>query len=55
MGKLIDELSVYYGLAISRHKNLIEDMKTAIWATLKHKSSTDAKPQHENCPSGPSS
>lgn len=54
-GKLIDELSVYYGLAISRHKNSIEDIKTAIWATLKHKSSTDAKPQHENCPSGPSS
>lgn len=54
-GKLIDELSVYYGLAIRRHKNSIEDMKTAIWATSKHKSSTDAKPQHENCPPGPSS
>jgi len=29
-GKLIDKLSVYYGLAIRRHKNSIEDMKTAI-------------------------
>ena len=25
-------------------------MKTAIWATLKHKSSTDTNPQHDSCP-----
>jgi len=30
-------------------------MKTAIWSTLKHKSSTNTKPQHENYPPGPSS
>ncbi|XP_071653036.1 uncharacterized protein [Temnothorax longispinosus] len=50
--KLIDELSIYYGLAIRRHANSAEDMKKEIWATLKHKSSTDEKPQHDNCPPG---
>ncbi|XP_071568778.1 uncharacterized protein [Temnothorax nylanderi] len=50
-GKLIDELSIYYGLAICRHcNNTIEEMRKAIWATLRHKLSTDAKPQHEDCP-----
>lgn len=53
--KLIDELSMYYGLAIRRNKDSVENMKTEIWATLLHKSSTDAKPQHENCPPGPNS
>ncbi|XP_036148684.1 uncharacterized protein LOC118647819 [Monomorium pharaonis] len=53
--KLIDELSVYYGLAIRRHKDSKEEMKTAIWATLKHKCSTDNNPQHDNCPPGPNS
>lgn len=28
--KLIDELTVYYGLAIRRHSNSIEEMKNAI-------------------------
>ena len=27
-------------------------METAIWATLKHKSSTDTNPQHDSCPLG---
>ncbi|EFN73762.1 hypothetical protein EAG_00480, partial [Camponotus floridanus] len=54
-GKLIDELSIYYGLAIRRHCNSIEDMKKAIWATLYHKISTDEKPQHHFCPEGPKS
>ncbi|KOC63054.1 hypothetical protein WH47_04908 [Habropoda laboriosa] len=53
--KLIDELSVYYGLAIRRNKNSKEDMKKEIWATLKHKSSTNENPQHEDCPPGPES
>ncbi|KYN08308.1 hypothetical protein ALC62_00710 [Cyphomyrmex costatus] len=35
--KLIDELSVFYGLAIRRNSNSAENMKKAIWATLKHK------------------
>ncbi|XP_011641370.1 uncharacterized protein LOC105429853 [Pogonomyrmex barbatus] len=49
---LIDELSVYYGLAIMRNKDSVNDMKKAICATLQHKSSTDENPQHDNCPSG---
>lgn len=54
-GKLIDELTIYYGLAIRRHCNSIEDMKKAIWATLYHKISTNEKPQHHLCPEGPRS
>lgn len=51
-GKLIDELTIYYGLAIRRHSNSLNDMKEAIWATLYHKISTDEKPQHQFCPEG---
>lgn len=54
-GNLIDELSVYYGLAIIKNKDSTEGMSRAIWATLQHKSSTDANPQHDNCPPGPDS
>ena len=50
--ELIDELSVFYGLAIRRKKDSVKDTKTAIWATLKHKSSTDTNPQHDSCPPG---
>ena len=50
--KLIDELTVYYGLAIRRFPNSVEEMKNAIWATFFHKMSTDKKPQHDKCPSG---
>lgn len=50
--KLIDELSIYYGLAIRRNTDCIEDMKKEIWATLYHKLSTDEKSQHDKCPSG---
>lgn len=51
-GKLIDELSIYYGLAIRRNPDSIEKMRNDIWATLSHKLSTDAQPQHEKCPEG---
>lgn len=30
--KLIDELTVYYGLATRRFSNSVEEMKNAIWA-----------------------
>lgn len=50
--KLIDELTVYYGLAIRRHSESKEEMKNAIWATFLHKISTNDKPQHHLCPSG---
>lgn len=51
--KLIDELIVYYGLAIRRSINTSDEaMRNAIWATYYHKISTDEKPQHDKCPSG---
>ncbi|XP_012232335.2 uncharacterized protein [Linepithema humile] len=54
-GKLIDELTIYYGLAIRRNPNSIEDMRREIWATLFHKISTDSEPQHDRCPVGENS
>ncbi|KAJ8953476.1 hypothetical protein NQ318_023597 [Aromia moschata] len=54
-GKLIDELTVYYGLAIRRHSNSLTEIKNAVWATLYHKCSTDDEPRHEYCPQGPES
>lgn len=54
-GKLIDKLTIYYGLAIRRHCHSVEEMRKAIWATLYHKISTDTKPQHHLCPEGPKS
>jgi len=47
--KLIDELTIYYGLAIRRNPTSLDDMKNEIWATLFHKLSTDENPQHEKC------
>ncbi|XP_067210342.1 uncharacterized protein [Linepithema humile] len=54
-GKVIDKLTVYYGLSIRRHCNSVNDMKNAIWATFYHYSSTEAKPNHSKCPPGPES
>lgn len=54
-GKLIDKLTVYYGLAIRRNCDSAQKMKGAIWATYLHYNSTDKKPQHDKCPSGPES
>ncbi|KYM95562.1 hypothetical protein ALC62_13786 [Cyphomyrmex costatus] len=51
-GKLIDKLTVYYGLAIRRNCESIEKMRNAIWATFYHYSSTDQNPQHDHCLSG---
>jgi len=51
-GKLIDELSIYYGLAIRRNYDSIEKMKNDIYAILYHKLSTNANPQYERCPPG---
>lgn len=54
-GKLIDELTIYYGLAIRRNTHSIKDMRQEIWATLYHKISTDTAPQHDRCPVGDNS
>ncbi|XP_066581799.1 LOW QUALITY PROTEIN: uncharacterized protein [Prorops nasuta] len=54
-GKMIDKLTVYYGLAIRRNCDSVEKMHNAIWATFHHYCSTDDNPLHENCPIGPDS
>ncbi|GFX92669.1 uncharacterized protein TNCV_4087741 [Trichonephila clavipes] len=41
--------------AILRNKGDVNAMKTAIYATLLHSISTDAKPQHSKCPAGENS
>ena len=51
--KLIDKLTVYYGLAIRRNSDSADKMKDAIWASYYHYSSTDKNPQHQNCPEDP--
>lgn len=51
-GKMIDKLSIYYGLAIRRNCDSKDKMKEAIWTTFYHYSSTDEKPQHKKCPEG---
>ncbi|XP_071575168.1 uncharacterized protein [Temnothorax nylanderi] len=51
-GKLIDELTRYYGLAIRRNCHSLEAMKNAVMATFYHLQSTDQKPQHDLCPTG---
>lgn len=51
-GKLIDEMSIYYGLAIRRNIDSIDNMRKEIYATLYHKISTDENPQHDRCPEG---
>jgi len=50
--KLINELTKFYGLAIRRHSDSVEEMRKEIWATFFHKSSSDENPQHQNCPEG---
>ncbi|KYQ47031.1 hypothetical protein ALC60_13943 [Trachymyrmex zeteki] len=49
---VIKKLTIFYGLAIRRHQDSVEDMKNAIFATLNHYCSTDVKPRHEKCPAG---
>lgn len=39
-GKLIDELTIFYGLAIRRNVDSVDNMQKEIWAILKHKIST---------------
>ncbi|KYN03416.1 hypothetical protein ALC62_05734 [Cyphomyrmex costatus] len=53
--KLINELGTYYGLAIRRNSNDLEKMVDDVWTIFYHKISTNEKPMHERCPSGPNS
>lgn len=50
--KLINKLQKYYGLAITRHQDHVDEMYKAIWATFYHLSSSDKNPNHGNCPEG---
>ena len=45
-----NRLQSYYRNAIQRNLGNVQDMKTAVWATLHHSMSTDDQPQHEYCP-----
>ena len=49
---LINKLQKYYGLAIMRHQDNVDEMYKAIWATFDHLSSTNISPNHGNCPEG---
>lgn len=55
-GKLTDvvvkKLTTYYGLAIRRNINSVEDMKKDIMATFYHIFSTAENPSHDSCPKG---
>lgn len=50
--KLIDKLTVYYGLAIRRNCDSVQNMKDAMWATYLHYNSSDKNQQHDRCPNG---
>ncbi|XP_071575445.1 uncharacterized protein [Temnothorax nylanderi] len=50
--KIINEMTKFYGLAIRRHADSVEEMSKEVWATFFHKCSTDRNPQHQNCPAG---
>lgn len=50
--KMIDKLTVYYGLAIRRNFDSVKKMRETILATFYHYSSTTGKPQHHLCPEG---
>ena len=51
----IKKLTKYYHNAIKNNLHDVQSMKTAIYATLYHGSSTDEKPFHMKCPTGASS
>lgn len=48
----INKLVAYYRNAIQNNIGSVEDMKTAIYATLLHCQSTDINPMHSKCPEG---
>nr|XP_036230996.1 uncharacterized protein LOC118683174 [Bactrocera oleae] len=54
-GKVIDNLSRYYGAAIKHNCVSLEGMKNAIWATFYHLQSTGDNLQHHKCMSGENS
>ena len=53
--KYMDRLQNYYGRAIRDNVSDLQGMAKAIWASVCHRTSTDAKPRHEYCPPGETS
>ena len=53
--KVINKLQKYYGLAITRHQDNVDEMYKETWATLHHFSSTDENLNHGNCAAGANS
>lgn len=53
--EVINMLQRDYGLAIRQNTQSVEAMKKAVWALYFHTSSTDEKPEHGLCPTGPDS
>lgn len=51
----IDQLQTYYGLAIRRNIDSLDNMMKDIWALYFHKLSSDSDPHHGLCPKGETS
>ncbi|XP_076673205.1 uncharacterized protein LOC143371648 [Andrena cerasifolii] len=52
---LTKKLTKYYGLAIRRNHESVEEMQKAVMATFYYMISTGENPQHQNCPTGTNS
>lgn len=52
---VIDQIQTYYGLAIRRNSDSLQNMVKDIWALYYHKVSTDDDPHHGLCPKGETS
>ncbi|KAG8234080.1 hypothetical protein J437_LFUL014540 [Ladona fulva] len=51
-GKMIDKLTIYYGLTIRRNGESVDRMRDTIWATYYHYKSNYVEPIHGKCPPG---
>lgn len=54
-GAAIDQLNTYYGKVVWENSDSVEKMSDANWVTYYHRASTEDKPQHHLCPTGPGS
>ena len=52
---MIDKLQNYYGIAIQSNVGNQAEMKKAIHASLFHCASSESRPLHDHCPTGPES
>ena len=49
---VINKLTIYYGNALRKHSDSLQDMQCAVWAIFYHTRATDTEPTHEFCPTG---